>query len=86
VTEDIISQELTCIFHEIFDDPTIIIRRDLTADGVEDWDSVNHVRLIVAIEERFGISFSTAEVAELTDVGELIDLILIHLTSQRRLQ
>lgn len=84
MTEDAISRELTGIFHEVFDDPTISIRRDLTAYNVKDWDSFNHVRLIVTIEERFGISFTTTEVAELTNVGELIDLISNHLTSQLR--
>lgn len=77
-----ISPALTGVFHEIFDDSRIAIRRDMTAKDIEGWDSFNHVRLIVAIEERFGINFSTTEVADLRDVGELIDLISSHLKAK----
>ena len=55
--------------------------RDMTASDVEGWDSFNHVRLIVAAEEKFNISLSTVEVADLRNVGELIDLIGSHVCS-----
>jgi acyl carrier protein len=79
VTEHDITRVLASVFNEVFDDPRIAIRRDLSAHNVDGWDSFNHVRLIVAVEERFGVGFSTTEVAELTNVGELIDLISNHL-------
>jgi acyl carrier protein len=66
------------VFHDVFDDASIVITRYTTASDVEGWDSFNHVRLIVAVEERFKISLSTAEVADLRNVGELIDLIGSH--------
>jgi acyl carrier protein len=46
-----------------------------TADDVEEWDSLSHIRLMVAIERRFGITFDNAEIAELANVGEMIALI-----------
>jgi acyl carrier protein len=74
-----IQSTLQDVFHDVFDDASIVITRDTTARDVEGWDSFNHVRLIVAVEERFKISLSTAEVADLRSAGELIDLIGSHL-------
>ena len=48
---------------------------ETTADDFEEWDSLSHVRLMVAIERRFGISFDNAEIADLQNVGEMIALI-----------
>lgn len=80
--EENISSALEDVFHDVFDDPAIAIHREMTAQEVEQWDSFNHVRLIVAVEERFEINFSTTEVADLKNVGELIDLISAHLAKQ----
>jgi acyl carrier protein len=73
-----IQSTLQDVFHDVFDDTSIVITRDTTAGDVECWDSFNHVRLIVAVEEKFKISLSTVEVADLRNVGELIDLIGSH--------
>jgi acyl carrier protein len=73
-----IQSTLQDVFHDVFEDDSIAISRDTTAKDVEGWDSFNHVRLIVAVEEKFKISLSTAEVADLRNVGELIDLIGSH--------
>jgi acyl carrier protein len=70
------------VFHEVFDDATISIYPEMSAREIEQWDSFNHVRLIVAVEERFNVNFSTTEVAELKNVGELIVLIRIHLAGK----
>jgi acyl carrier protein len=85
VTEDMITLALDGVFNEIFDKP-IALRRELTAKDVDGWDSFNHVRLIVVVEERFGISFSTTEVAELRNVGALIDLIASRLAFEGRVR
>jgi acyl carrier protein len=66
------------VFHEVFDDPAIVITPTTTAHDIADWDSFNHVRLIVATEQRFNITLSTTEVADLRNVGELIALIGRH--------
>lgn len=66
------------VFQDVFDDPSIVISRGTTASDVQGWDSFNHVRLIVAVEEKFKVSLSTAEVADLRNVGDLVDLIGSH--------
>lgn len=76
--------ELTGIFHDIFDDDTLVLTPELTAPDVPEWDSFNHINLIVAIESRFKIKFQTAELEELHSVGELASLIEAKLAAQGR--
>jgi acyl carrier protein len=64
--------KLTGIFHDVFDDDTIVLRDDTTARDVAGWDSVANIRLMVSIEEAFGFQFDTAEISEMRNVGDLI--------------
>jgi acyl carrier protein len=66
---------LTRVFCQVFDNPSIVLRREMTAADVEDWDSITHINLIVAIEKEFRCRLSTAEIAKLSNVGDLIDAI-----------
>ena len=68
-------ERLLEIFHDVFDDDEILLEDHLTAEDVEDWDSLSNVKIMVQAEMAFGIKFKTAEVAELQDVGTLIALI-----------
>jgi acyl carrier protein len=70
-----IYDRLTSAFHDVFDDDTIKLTPDLTAADIPEWDSLNHIRLIIAVQKRFGVSFSAAEVSELKNVGDLAELI-----------
>lgn len=70
-----IQNELNRIFREIFDDNSIQIRPEMTADDVHDWDSFNHINLIVAVETKFNIKFKTAELESLRNVGHLLEMI-----------
>lgn len=67
--------KLTQVFHDVFDDDTIVVRPELTADDVDEWDSLTHIRLVMAIEKAFGLKFSAAEVEQLRNVGDLVTLI-----------
>ena len=82
-TADIYAQ-LTTIFHDLFDDDTIVLTPELTAADVPEWDSFNHINLIVAIEQRFKIKFQTAELEQLNTVGHLAELIQSKLAAQGR--
>ncbi len=62
-------------FRDIFDDNSIMLRDDMTAADVKNWDSLNHIDMIVAVESEFKIKFTTAEVTSLKNVGELIALV-----------
>jgi acyl carrier protein len=76
--------QLTSIFHDLFDDETLVLTPSLTAVDVPEWDSFNHINLIVAIESRFKIKFQTAELEQLHTVGHLADLIEQKLAAQGR--
>ena len=82
-TEDIYAQ-LAPIFHDLFDDDTLVLTPELTAPEVPEWDSFNHINLIVATEARFKIKFQTAELEQLHTVGHLADLIAAKLAAQGR--
>lgn len=67
--------QLTNVFHEVFEDQSIVPTPNMKAGDVEEWDSLNHINLIVAVEARFEIKFETAEIESLRDVSQLIDII-----------
>lgn len=68
-------EELTGVFREEFDDEGIILTEDTTSDDIEEWDSLEHINLIVAVEEHFGIKFSMGEVTGMKNVGAMLDII-----------
>lgn len=70
-----INRELTDIFRDVFDDDTIVLTPETTAADIHDWDSANHVNLIVAIEVRMKIKFKTVELESLHNVGHLVSAI-----------
>ncbi len=67
-------QGLTEVFRTVFDQPELVLRDNMTAEDVENWDSLNHIDLIVAIEKKFKIKFTTREVTGLKTVGDLAGL------------
>jgi|TARA_B100001059_G_scaffold205367_1_gene215367 acyl carrier protein len=67
-----ITSRIESTFREVFNDPDLIISREMAASDIEAWDSLNHIRLIVALEMELEITFDTDQVAELMNVGELI--------------
>ncbi len=73
------------IFREIFDDETLVIRRETAAKDIEDWDSLNHISLIVAIEKEFHFKFGLDELQSLKDVGDTVDLIAIKVSQRSEL-
>ena len=70
-----ILNEVQEIFRNNFDDPDIIITRETCADDIEDWDSLEQINLLSAIEKKFSIKFQLADVRGLENVGDLLDLI-----------
>jgi acyl carrier protein len=72
---DDLRTRLTGIFRDVFDDDSIVLSEDMTADDIESWDSIAHVDLIVVIEREFKIRLTTGEVSGLNSVGELITLV-----------
>ena len=70
-----IAERLTEIFREVFQNDAIVVQRDMTASDIEGWDSMAHLRLILAIERRFAVRLPSTKVAGLKNVGDMIDLV-----------
>jgi len=68
-------EEITPVFREVFDDDSISLTRGTTADDVEEWDSLTHMNLVIALELKFKIKFALGELQTLKNVGEMLDLI-----------
>lgn len=63
---------LTEVFRKVFDDDSIVITPQTTANDIDDWDSLSHVNLILAIENHFNIRFTQKELLQQKNVGDLI--------------
>ena len=69
-------EEIYKALDEVFEDESIHVTDTTTAEDIEDWDSLEHINLVVAIENRFGIKFNMSEVTSMKNVGEMVDIIL----------
>ena len=63
------------IFRDNFDDDALEITRTTSADDIEDWDSLEQINLLTAMEKKFGLKFKLDDVRGLANVGDLLDLI-----------
>jgi len=82
MTENEIQDKLELVFREIFDDDNIKIHAEMTADAIEEWDSLMHIHLLLAIEKTFDVRFKTAEVMAVSNVGEFLDLLVKKCTGK----
>lgn len=70
-----ITSQLQDIFRRVLEDPAIVLSDAMTAHDHAGWDSLSHIKLIVAVEQHFKKRFSNAEVARLANVGDLLTLL-----------
>ncbi|MCL1874658.1 MAG: acyl carrier protein [Synergistaceae bacterium] len=70
-----ILNRLQPIFRDIFDDETLILKRETSAVDIEDWDSLAQVNIVVACESEFGVKFSLSDFSSIKNVGDFVDLI-----------
>jgi acyl carrier protein len=72
-----IFEQLTEVFRDVFDDDELVIDATTTAQDVDGWNSLAHIRLVVSIEKAFKLRFSAAEIGNLKNVGDVVELILL---------
>lgn len=70
-----ILKQVNAIFVDILDNESLVLTDSTTANDVEDWDSLTHIHLVVAIEKSFGIRFTSQEIQSWNNIGELVDCI-----------
>ena len=78
-TEEIIRQ-VNDIFIEVLDNPDIVAKYETTSSYIGEWDSLNHIQLVVAIEKHFSVRFTAAEIVSFGNVGEMCEAIRTKLS------
>ncbi|MBR4669502.1 MAG: acyl carrier protein [Butyrivibrio sp.] len=76
MTREEVYKKLDEVFQDVFDDETIHVDDSTTAEDIEDWDSFEHINLINAVEEAFGIKIKMNEVKKLENVGQMVNIII----------
>lgn len=75
MTPDQILHKLNEVFQEVFDDDDLEIKPEYSAEDVDGWDSLTHIRMLLTVERIFGVKFSTSEVGHLQTVADLVKLV-----------
>ena len=73
-------ERLNTVFQDVFDDEDITVTDTTTADDIEDWDSLEHINLMAAVEQEFGIKFTMGQIVTMKNVGEMANIILEKLS------
>ncbi|MCD7726192.1 MAG: acyl carrier protein [Clostridiales bacterium] len=76
MTRDEVFQRLNGVFQDVFDDESITVTETTTADDIEEWDSLEHINLLAAVEQEFGMKFNMGQVVSMKNVGEMADIIM----------
>ena len=76
MNEKQVYDRLNEVFRDVFDDEEITVNADTTADDIDDWDSIEHINLVGAVEDEFGLRFKMGEVSGMKNVGEMVDIIM----------
>lgn len=82
MTRTEIYEILNGIFQDLFDDENIIVNDHTTSADIEEWDSLEHINLIMAVEARFAVKFKMGEVSSMKNVGEMANIILKRLSEK----
>lgn len=72
-------ERLNKVFQDVFDDEEITVNDATTSADIEDWDSLEHINLVAAVEQEFGIKFTMGQVVTMKNVGEMVDIILTQM-------
>ena len=67
--------QLTPIFRDVFSQPDLMLTPDASSATIAGWDSFSHINLVLELETKFNVSFSTKELGEMSQVGDLVTLL-----------
>ena len=70
------------VFIDVFDDENLEINNSTNSEHIEEWDSLNHIQLVLSIEKTLTVRFKTGEIQSLKDVGEMIDMLEEKINSE----
>ena len=76
MTREEVFEKINEVFRDVFEDDDITVNDETTAADIEDWDSLEHINLVNAIEQEFGIKFNMGQIVSMKNVGEMADIIM----------
>lgn len=79
MTREEVYETLNEVFRDVFDDESISVTDETTSDDIADWDSLEHINLIAAVELEFGVKFNMGQVVTMKNVGEMVTIIMSQL-------
>ncbi len=79
MTHEEVLETVRGIFRDVFDDEDLIVEDSTNSSDIEDWDSLEHIALVVSMEKELNLKFDLKEVNKLENVGQMVDLIISKL-------
>lgn len=76
LTREVVMSRLTRIFRTVFDDDQIVLRLETSADDIEEWDSLNHIKIVLACEHVFGVELDARDIQSMRNVGDIVNHLL----------
>ena len=76
MTREEVFERLNKVFRDVFDDDDITVTETTTSADIDDWDSLEHINLVAAVEQEFGMKFTMGQVVTMKNVGEMVYIIL----------
>ena len=76
MTREEVYERLQNVFRDVFDDESIVLHDEPTANDIEDWDSFEHINLVVSVQDEFSFKIPMGKVVTMKNVGEMVDLIM----------
>lgn len=76
MTREEVFERLNKVFRDVFDDDDITVTETTTSADIDDWDSLEHINLVAAVEQEFDMKFTMGQVVTMKNVGEMVDIIL----------
>ncbi len=73
---------LNSVFRDVFDDESITVNETTCSDDIEDWDSLEHINLVSAVEQEFGVKFTMGQVVGMKNVGEMVNIIITDIAAE----
>lgn len=75
---NVVLEKLQEIFRDAMDNHEIVLNDSTTSNDIQEWDSLSHIRLIIAIEKEFGLKFTSKQILSWKNIGEFVDNIALN--------
>ena len=76
-------KKISEVFFDVLDDDSIVLNELTSSDDIDDWDSLNHIQLVIETERKFNVRFTSSEINEWKNIGEMMNCILKKNESRR---